>query len=40
MPMEHKAYAFDWTRFEFELRPLLVEALTANETFGLEAFID
>jgi hypothetical protein len=40
MPREHKAYAFDWTRFEFELHPLLVEALTTDETAKLEAFID
>lgn len=40
MPMEHKAYAFDWTRFESELHPLLVAALTANETAGLALFID
>lgn len=40
MPMEHKAYAFDWSRFEFDLHPLLVEALTANDTSGLEVFIE
>jgi hypothetical protein len=38
--MEHKAYAFDWAQFEFELHPLFVEALTVNESSGLEAFID
>jgi hypothetical protein len=39
MPMEHKAYAFDWARFDLDLHPLLVEALTTNETAGLEAYI-
>jgi hypothetical protein len=38
--MEHKAYAFDWSRFELELHPLLLEALTASDTAELEAFID
>jgi hypothetical protein len=40
MPMEHKAYAFDWSAFEFDLHPLLDDALTANATAELEAFID
>jgi hypothetical protein len=40
MPMEHKAYAFDWSRFEFDLHPLLVDALAAHDTTGLEAYID
>jgi hypothetical protein len=38
--MEHKAYAFDWLQFDLNLHPLLVEALTANDTAQLEAFID
>jgi hypothetical protein len=38
--MEHKAYAFDWPRFEFDLLPMLVEALFRNETAELETFID
>src|SRR5262249_8215566 len=40
MAMEHKAYAFDWSRFEFDLHPLLAEALTTNGTTELQAFID
>jgi hypothetical protein len=38
--MEHKAYAFDWSRFEIDLLPLLVEALIRDDTEVLEAFID
>jgi hypothetical protein len=40
MSMEHKAYAFDWLRFEPDLRPLLVAALTGNEPGEVEAYID
>jgi hypothetical protein len=40
MPMEHKAYAFDWPRFGLELHEQLVDALAANDTAELEAFID
>lgn len=40
MPMTHKAYAFDWSRFEFGLLPILIEALIADDTAALEAFID
>ena len=40
MTIEHKAYAFDWSRFEFELHPLLMEALTSNSTVALEEYID
>jgi hypothetical protein len=40
MSMSHKAYAFDWRRFEFELRPLLEGALVADNTGQLETFID
>ena len=40
MPMEHKAYAFDWSRFEFDLHPVLVGALARDDTAGLEAYID
>jgi hypothetical protein len=40
MPMEHKAFAFDWPRFERDLYPLLVEALAADDPAGLEAYID
>jgi hypothetical protein len=38
--MEHKAFAFDWSRFEFDLYPVLVDALTADDPAGLVAFID
>jgi hypothetical protein len=38
--MEHKAYAFDWSAFEFDLHPLLLDALTAKDTAELAAFID
>jgi hypothetical protein len=40
MPMEHKAYAFEWSRFELDLYALLVEALTADDTAKLEMYID
>src|SRR5262245_18717762 len=39
MPMEHQAYAFDWSRFEFDLLPVLVGALTANNSAELETYI-
>jgi hypothetical protein len=38
--MEHKAFAFDWSQFDFDLAPLLLDALTTGETAELEAFID
>jgi hypothetical protein len=38
--MEHKAYVFDWSRFEFDLRLLLTEALATDDTAELEAYID
>jgi hypothetical protein len=40
MPMEHKAYAFDWSRFEADLLPVLVRALTADDPAELAAYID
>ena len=40
MSMDHKAYAFNWTRFDLDLHPLLVDALAANDTTELEAFTD
>lgn len=40
MPMEHRAYAFDWLRFESDLYLLLVGALAANDPIELEAYID
>jgi hypothetical protein len=38
--MHHKAYTFDWTRFQCELQTLLVRALTVDGAPELEAFID
>jgi hypothetical protein len=38
--MEHKAYAFDWSRFEFDLDPLLMEALATNDPTRLAEYID
>jgi len=38
--MEHKAYAFDWKRFEFDLHSILEQALAANDSAELEKFID
>ena len=40
MAMEHKAYVFDWSDFDSNLHSLLVNALTTNHTFDLEAFIE
>jgi hypothetical protein len=40
MAMEHKAYAFEWTRFEFDLHPLLVQALFDDDPAALEVYID
>lgn len=40
MPMLHKAYAFDWFRFEPELHALLIRALTEKKCVELERFID
>jgi hypothetical protein len=40
MSMSHKAYAFDWRGFELDLRPLLEDALVADNTGLLETFID
>jgi hypothetical protein len=40
MPMEQKAYAFDWSRFVIDLLPLLVEALPTNRAAELEMYID
>jgi hypothetical protein len=38
--MEHKAFAFDWTAFERDLRPILERALVDNEEAPLRAFIE
>jgi hypothetical protein len=40
MAMEHKAYAFDWSWFESDLHPLLLQALTDDAPAELEAYID
>lgn len=40
MPREHRAYVFDWPRFEADLYPLLVQALADDDPAGLEAYID
>jgi hypothetical protein len=40
MSMSHKAYTFDWRGFELDLRPLLENALVADNTGLLETFID
>lgn len=40
MSLEHKAYAFDWTRFEFDLLPILTAALATNDATELEKYID
>lgn len=40
MAMSHKAYAFDWQGFEFDLLPLLGEALATDDPGELAAFID
>jgi hypothetical protein len=39
MAMEHKAYAFDWSRFEIDLHPLLTQALATEDPAALEAYI-
>jgi hypothetical protein len=38
--LSHKAFAFDWSAFEFDLHPLLEAALESNDPTELEAFID
>jgi len=38
--LSHKAYAFDWRSFEFDLHLLLEEALAADDPSAIEAFID
>ena len=40
MGMSHKAYAFDWHGFEFDLHPWLEAALAADNPAELESFID
>jgi hypothetical protein len=38
--MEHKAYALDWSRFESDLLPLLLDALASDDPDTLEVYID
>lgn len=38
--MEHKAFLFDYIRFERELQPILVHALSSAECSGLVHFIN
>lgn len=40
MAMDHKAFAFDWSRFQCDLYPLLVDALVTGGADDLEAFVD
>lgn len=40
MTMAHRAFAFDYTKFHDELRPVLVGALETADTAGLRAWID
>jgi hypothetical protein len=41
MPMQHKAYAFDWRSFEQdELHGLLMQALETGDPSGLAAYIE
>ena len=40
MSMEHKAFAFDWTSFDRDLRPILVNALQDAEPTHLVRFVD
>lgn len=40
MAMSHKAYAFDWQGFEFDLHPLLMAALATDDSTELATFID
>ncbi|MFM2602003.1 hypothetical protein [Vibrio diabolicus] len=37
--MEHKAYEFDWYEFQYELKPLMLEALSSNQTAIILHFI-
>ena len=40
MSMNHNAFVFDYSTFLTELRPLLVQALAANESLRLMAWIE
>ena len=40
MSMEHKGYAFDWHKFEAELKPVLIGALETGEIQNLVQFIE
>lgn len=37
--MEHKAYEFDWDKFNNELRPILEQSLSSDENTSLYSFI-
>lgn len=40
MPMHHKAFAFDWTRFERDLLPPLTTALESDDPAPLIQFVN
>jgi hypothetical protein len=40
MTMEHKAFAFDWIKFECELLRTVVKSLVKNDRQLLECFVD
>lgn len=40
MSISHKAFAFDWNGFDATLRPVLEDALRAEETVGLVQWIE
>jgi hypothetical protein len=40
MTMAHRAFAFDYSKFHAELRPVLLGALETNDTTALQSFID
>jgi hypothetical protein len=40
MSMEHKAFAFDWSAFEKELLPVLMDALATGDASSLACFVD
>jgi hypothetical protein len=40
MPMDHKAYRFNWPSFDLDLRGILTQALADNNPAALEAYIN